>query len=71
MFWAKIALKSFLLLIFFIVLINLHAFVVGMDKINEYRETKKYPKRMIFYCAGIIITAILTVISVILAIITF
>lgn len=71
MFWAKIALKSFLLLIFFIVLINLHAFVVGMDKIDEYRENKKYPKRMLFYCAGIIITAILTVISVILAIITF
>ena len=71
MFWLKLALKSFLLLIFFIVLINLHAILVGMDKVDEYRETKKYPKRVMFYCIGVIITAILTVISVILAIIAF
>ena len=71
MFWLKLALKSFLLLILFIVLINLHAFIVGMDKIKDYHETKKYPKRVTCYCIGIVITAILTVISTILAIITF
>jgi hypothetical protein len=71
MFWLKLALKSVLLLILFIILINVHESLIGTDKMNEYIETKKYPKIVQFYCAGIIVTGILTVISTIITIITF